>query len=489
MNIIGRKQESKELLDSFNTKQAEFIVTYGRRRIGKTFLIEETFKKQKCYFFHVTGIQDGNMKVQLKEFAKSMSATFYNGVSIMPANSWMDAFEELTKTIEGVKSKLKVVLFFDELPWMSTKRSKVLQALDYYWNRRWSKNQRIKLIVCGSSASWIIKNIIHNKGGLHNRYTKSLLLKPFSLHETKMFLENNGINLNDKQILLLYMVMGGVPHYLKQIKKGLSATQNINNLCFSENGILFSEFDKLFKSLFDDAKKYVELIRIVAQVREGVSRNYIEENSKFSQKGGTLTDRLKDLELAGFIKSFLPLGHTRQGEYYRIIDEYSYFYLRWIEPEKHTLLGQELENKFWIKKTGTPAYYNWMGYAFEAICYKHISQIREALNIDYGTRAGTWRYIPRGEMKEKGAQIDLLFERDDNTLTLCEIKCTEKPFVLDKRYYECLLNKVQVYKTITRTQKQIFIGFVTTSGIKNTRYSAKIIDGTVTSDDLFKSAG
>ena len=397
----------------------------------------------------------------------------------------MNAFEELTKAIEGLKTKLRVVLFFDELPWMATKRSKILQALDYYWNRRWSKNSRIKLIVCGSSASWIIKNIIYNKGGLHNRYTKSLLLKPFTLHETKMFLENNKINLNDKQVLLLYMVMGGVPHYLKQIKKGLSSPQNINQLCFSENGILFSEFDKLFKSLFDHAKVYIELIKIIAEVREGVSRSYIEKKSKFSKKGGTLTDRLKDLELAGFIKSFLPLGHARQGEYYRLIDEYSYFYLNWIEPEKQTLIGQELENKFWLKKTGSPQYYNWMGYAFEAVCYKHISQIRKALKIDGGSKVGSWRYIPRNEA-EKGTQIDLLFERDDNTITLCEIKCTESPFALDKKYYECLLNKVKVYKTVTRTQKQIFVGLVTASGIKSTKYSEKIIDGIVTLEDVIK---
>jgi hypothetical protein len=484
--IVGRIPEIKELLERFNSKQAEFLVIYGRRRVGKTFLIEQTFAKRKCIFFQVSGIQDGSLKVQLKEFAQAMSETFYQGVRIASSISWMDAFEELSKAIEGFQKTLKVVLFFDELPWMSTKRSKMLQALDYYWNRHWSKNKRIKLIVCGSSASWIIKNIIHNKGGLHNRYTKSLLIKPFSLYETQAFLEKNDIHFNNNQLLQLYMVMGGIPHYLKHVKRGLSAIQNINNLCFSENGILFSEFDKLFKSLFEDAKIYIELIRIIAKVREGVSRNYIDEHSKFSKKGGTLTDRLNDLELAGFIKAFLPLGHVRQGEYYRVIDEYSYFYLKWIEPEKHTLLGQEVDNKFWTRKSGTPLYYNWMGYAFEAVCYKHIAQIRETLQIDTGTRVGTWRYFPRSDINERGTQIDLLFERDDNAVTVCEIKCTDKPFIIDKPYYECILNKVKVYKTVMRSQKQIFIGLITASGMKHTQYSEKMIDGMVTLEDLMK---
>jgi AAA+ ATPase superfamily predicted ATPase len=486
MKIIGRKYEVQELLDCFNSNQAEFIVVYGRRRVGKTFLIENAYEKKKCLFFHASGIQDGDIKTQLGEFAKSMSEAFYNGVSIASANSWMNAFDALTKSIEGMQKKLKVVLFFDELPWMATKRSKVLQALDYYWNRVWSKNSRIKLIVCGSSASWIIKNIINNQGGLHNRYTKSLLLKPFTLHETKMFLENNKINFSDKQILQLYTVMGGIPHYLKQIKKNMSAMQNINHLCFYENGILFSEFDKLFKSLFRNAKKYMELIRIIAKVREGVSREEIEKQSILSKKGGSLTDRLNDLELAGFIKSFLPLGHIKWGEYYRVIDEYSCFYLKWIEPEKHTLIGQEVGNGFWMKKAGTPTYFNWLGYAFEAVCYKHISQIREALNIDAGTRVGAWRYTPRKETVEQGAQIDLLFERDDDAVTLFEIKCTEKPFELNKEYYEKLLNKIKIYNNVTRNKRQIFVVLISASGIKKTKYSDEIIDGVVTLENLMK---
>jgi uncharacterized protein len=484
VNIIGRKEEQQEFTDIYGSKKAEFAVVYGRRRIGKTFLIEQFFCSRDCVFFHVTGVQDGLLKEQLAEFAKTIGKVFYNGAKIETATSWMQAFEELNNAIIKLSGTNKIVIFIDELPWMATKRSRILQALDYYWNHYWSKNKRLKLIICGSSASWIIKNIIYNKGGLHNRYTLSLLIKPFSLHETKEFLASRNIKISNKQILQLYMAIGGVPHYLDKVKKGLSAAQNIDQLCFSENGILFSEFEKLFKSLFDDAKVYIELIRIISRVKEGIIRSDIEEHSKLTKKGGTLTDRLNDLEQAGFIKSFLPFKHQRQGIYYRVIDEYVYFYLRWIEPKKQMLLSNQSGNDYWAHHVHSSQYCSWLGYSFESICYKHISQIQKSLKIPLGSKAGTWRFNPKRHSKEKGAQIDLLFERNDDAVTICEIKYTDKPFLIDKTYYDNLINKIDVYKKISKTSKQIFIAFISANGIKKSAY-ANCINGLVSLDDLF----
>jgi len=464
--IIGRKAEQKILLNVMQSTAAEFVVVYGRRRIGKTYLIEQFFLKHDCLFFRVTGIQNGKIKDQLREFAKGIGLSFYQGASIAQPDSWMNAFEELTKAIENVKSKKKIILFLDELPWMATRRSGILEALGYYWNQYWSQNERLKLIACGSSASWIIKNIIYNKGGLHNRATKEILLSAFSLLECKEFLQSRGIKFNDNQILQLYAVMGGVPHYLKHVEPAHSATENINNLCFRENGLLFAEFDKLFKSLFKNAKIYIELIKIIATTHQGISRVDIEKKSKLTTKGGTLTERLNDLELAGFIKSFLPLKSKQQGVFYKVIDEYVYFYLKWIAPEKQALLGFDSSNEYFTEKIGTPGYYNWMGYTFESICYKHIPQIRAALGISSGARVGTWRHIPPKGSKEQGVQIDLLFDRKDDTVNICEIKCTEKPFVIDKLYYYSLLNKINVYKFETKTTKQLFVVFVSATGLK-----------------------
>jgi AAA+ ATPase superfamily predicted ATPase len=483
MDIIGRKDEINELSEAFSSNKAEFIVLYGRRRVGKTFLIEQYFKSKKCIYFHVTGVQDGTLKEQISEFAKAIGNVFYGGATIAAPSTWALAFEELNKAIIKLPKSQKVILFLDELPWMATKRSRLLQALDYYWNHYWSKDKRIKLVVCGSSASWIIKNIIYNKGGLHNRYTRSLLIKPFTLQETVDFLKSRGMKLGNKQLLLIYMAIGGIPHYLGKLKKGLSASRNIQQICFKESGILFSEFDKLFKSLFDNAKTYVELIRIIAKSREGISRTEIEDTSKLTKKGGTLTDRLNDLEQAGFIKSFLPLEHQRQGVYYRVIDEYSYFYLKWIEPEKQTLLSHDPDNDYWMQKSKTPSYRTWAGYAFESVCYKHIAQIRKKLKIPSGARVGTWRYSPKRGGKETGAQIDLLFDRDDDTVTICEIKFTDQPFNIDKEYYSTILNKQTVYEKITKTPKQIFIAFISASGLKKSTYTNNVA-GVVLLDDL-----
>lgn len=324
-SISGRFTEQEELSEMFNSKVAEFTVLYGRRRIGKSYLVEMFFRKKPCYFFHVTGVKNGTMEEQLNEFSKSIGDTFYNGASIAASKTWMDAFEELTKAINNSSKNKRTVIFIDELPWLCTRRSRLIQAIDYYWNRYWKNDKRIKLIVCGSSASWIIRKIIHHKGGLHNRNTRTILLKPFNLCETKLFLSSSGIKLSNEQIVQVYMFCGGVPYYLNYITKGKSAAQHIDKMCFQESGVLYNEFNKLFDSLFDDSEIYKELIRIISQSREGVGRSNIEIKSNAISKGGTLTDRLKDLEDAAFIKSFIPLGHKRQGIYYRVIDEYSFF--------------------------------------------------------------------------------------------------------------------------------------------------------------------
>lgn len=484
-SIICRKKEQEELQDIFSSKEAEFIVVYGRRRVGKTFLVKNFFKKKPCVFFHITGIKDGLLEEQLSEFAKVIGKTFYHGATLASPSKWMKAFEELTNAINTVSKTKKVILFLDEFPWLVTKRSRLLQTLDYYWNHYWVNDPRIKLVICGSSASWIIKNILHNKGGLHNRTTRRLILKPFTLLETKLFLQSQGIKLNEKQVLQLYMAIGGIPHYLKYVKKSMSAIQNINNLCFKDTGLLYDEFDVLFSSLFDKSEVYLDLVKVIAKTRYGISRSDLESYTKSSFTGGRLTARLSALETAGFIKSFLPLGHTRQGLYYRIIDEFCYFYLTWIEPEKQTLLSLEADHKYWLTKSKSASYQSWAGYTFESICYKHLSSIRKALNILADARVGTWRHTPKGNQKERGAQIDLLFDRFDDSVTVCEIKYTNKAFILDKLYYNNVINKIKTYQLVTRTNKQVFVAFVSAAGLKKTIYSEELVDGIVTLEDLF----
>lgn len=483
--IIGRVREQDLLKDLIVSKKSEFIAVYGRRRVGKTYLIKNFVSASSYIFFHVTGLQNGTSKEQQEEFAKQIGATFYNSPSIIPRERWRDTFEDLTKAIETVPKNQTVVLFFDEFPWMATPRSRILTALELYWNRYWVFDKRIKLIICGSATSWIIENIINNKGGLHNRVTRAIHLKPFSLYETESFLKARQIHLEKKQILDLYTVLGGIPLYWSYVRKGRSAHQCIDELCFQSNGPLVKEFDRLFQSLFTDPKPYMDLIRVLAKHHYGLGQAGLITKAKLPD-GGTTVRRLHQLEEAGFITSLVPYGHKEKGVYYLVDDEYSLFYLRWIEPNLKTVAKKQINEGFWLSQSNQPSWKSWAGYVFESICYKHIDQIRRALKIDPGAHAGTWRYSPRTKEDGCGVQIDLLFDRMDGAITICEIKSSVSQFAIDKSYAQELNRKVEVFKKQTRTKKQIFVVMITVCGLKQTIYSEDLIVDQVTLEDLFK---
>ena len=482
--IIGRVEEQEVLDQLLKSKRAEFLALYGRRRVGKTFLIRNFFEQSADVFFHMTGIQKGTMEEQLKQFANRIGITFYNGAAIAPSKNWFDTFENLRKAIEQISSSKKVVVFLDELPWLATKRSKLLQALEFYWNQYWSHDPRFKLIICGSSASWIIDKIINNKGGLYNRVTRRMSLSPFSLSETKEFLKSLGIELSNRQILDLYLTFGGIPHYLALCKRGMSALQNISHLCFQKNGALVDEFPKLFGSLFSNAAVYVKLVRIIAKSHNGVEQAQVVKESKTS-KGGRIIEKLKQLEEAGFILSFLPHGHQKKGIYYKAIDEYTLFYIHWIEPYLKSTRKQDQSEGYWNAKAQTPAWRSWSGLAFEAVCHKHLAQIRKALGIDTDAQIGSWRYTPKTKKEGRGAQIDLLFDRNDDVITLCEIKHSDKPFVIDKGYAEILRMKRDIYRNQTRTKKSIFLAMIVSGGLKGNTYSTSLVSQQANLDDLF----
>jgi predicted AAA+ superfamily ATPase len=487
MILIGRNEEKVILNDFFQSDRPEFLAVYGRRRIGKTYLIKQTFTEQDCIFFNVTGIQKGKINAQINQFTKEIGRVFYQGAEIKERDSWVETLDLLSDAIEkNVLKDKKVILFFDEFPWMATHKSGLLQALEHRWNHSWSNDQRIKLIICGSSASWIINKIINNKGGLHNRITRKIHLMPFNLKDTAALLVNQKINLNHKQITELYMTTGGVPYYLLPAEKNKSATQIIDKLAFQQNSLLFNEFDNLFSSLYENSGHYIELLRIIAKNHSGIGQEEIISQSDEISRGGRTIDRLKELEDTGFVISFMPHMHKKRGRYYRLIDEYTLFYLDWIEPIKNTLQKKSLESGYWLEKHNTATWYSWAGYAFESICYKHLAQIRKKLGIRSSAVANGWRYVPIAKSKENGAQIDLLFDRDDDSITICEIKYTVEPFAVTKDYAENLKNKIAVFKEKTRTKKQIFLALISANGIKETIYSEEMIQGVVTLEDLFK---
>lgn len=481
--IIARQKEIEVLEKSLSSKESQFIALYGRRRVGKTFLIRSLFTKQKNYF-EMTGLKDGSMSDHLVNFTQAFSRKFFNDLPILPPKNWHDAFNLLTFELEKISQKEKIVLFFDELPWLASKKSKFMAELDHIWNTRWSLMPNLLLVVCGSAASWMVDNLINAKGGLHNRLTKTILLEPFTLGETDEFLRSRSIKLTRKQVFELYMAIGGIPHYLNSVEKGKTAAENIGNMCFQKGELLFDEFPKLFRSLFDAAEINLRIIKMVAENRYGISRKKLLDAVDL-KTGGTFNKRIEELEAAGFIQRFIPYGKKNKDHFYRVVDEYSLFYLKWIEPVAKR--GHKVDaTEYWVNKSNTPSYQSWAGYSFEGICIKHVSAIRKALGLDkIACETGSWRFAPSNKSSDQGTQIDLLFDREDGAINICEIKYASDKFKIDKTYAKVLMNKIETFEKHFKTNKQIFLTLITTFGTQESIWSQELVANEVTMDVFF----
>lgn len=481
--IIGRKEEIGMLRGLYASSDPQFLAVYGRRRIGKTFIVSEFFKNRGIYF-EITGMKGGATREQLFQFAYEFSRLFHEGQPIVPPKSWAQALNLLHDAIEKVEEGKKIILFFDEVPWLASPKSNFLNALEHFWNRYMSRKKNIILIICGSSASWVIRNIINNKGGLHGRVTAKMRLLPFTLQETEEYLNSRHIELDRKQIMDIYMVMGGVPKYLSWVTRGKSATQIINDVCFSRNGGLYDEFNNLYKSLFQNYAHHVAIVKILAGTKEGITKGELLERAQLAS-GGSSSRVIDDLVDAGFLV-YVPLfNRKKSGGVYRLIDEYSLFYLTWIGENSQIGL-ENVDAEFWMKKQGRPRWNAWSGCAFESLCLKHIQKIKKALGISgISTIESGWCHLPGKAGKEQGAQIDLVIDRADKCINLCEMKYSDSEFVIDKDYAEKLLNKKKVFRDQTGTTKTLFTTLVTTYGVKKNTHYLSVVDHQLIMDDLF----
>jgi len=480
--IVGREDEIKILNEVYESSEPEFLAVYGRRRIGKTYLIHEFFKDKGLYF-EITGMKDGTTSEQLFQFAYEFSRQFNQGKSIVPPKNWVEALNLLHQAIEKTDKNKKIILFFDELPWLASPRSRFLNALEHLWNRYLSKTKNIVMIVCGSSASWIIKNIINNKGGLHGRLTRKIRLLPFTLSETEQYLKARHIELDRKQIIDLYMAMGGVPKYLSYITRGKSAAQIINEVCFSLSGGLYQEFDNLYKSLFEGYENHIAIVKALSKCTQGLTKEELLEDTKLTS-GGFSSKIIEELIDAGFLIYVPSFNKKKNSGVYRLIDEYSYFYLTWIK-DNSKISFESIDPEFWIKKYRTAKWATWSGLAFESVCFKHIQKIKKALGISgvSSTESG-WRYFSR-KKGEQGAQIDLVIDRADKCINLCEMKYSDSEFLIDKSYEENLQNKKRIFREETNTNKTLFTTLVTTYGVKKNQHYFSSVDHQLTMNDLF----
>ena len=470
-NIIGRKVEKKILDEVSVSGHSEFVAIYGRRRVGKTYLVRETFSNRIT--FELSGLANASTKEQLLNFCLTLKKTI--GEELKTPQNWLEAFSQLIEFLEKSNEKRKI-LFFDEMPWMDTPRSGFITALEHFWNGWASARKDIVLIVCGSATSWIINNLINNHGGLHNRITHTIHLKPFTLSECEQYFKWRRIDINHYQIAEIFMIVGGIPFYLSKIEKGLSISQNIDCMFFNENATLKNEFTNLYAALFRNSDDYVKIIEALGKKGKGLLRSEIALISKISTGGG-FTKILQDLEYCGFIRKYRTPNKNKRNTLYQLIDSYSLFYFKFIQKNEYN------DEQFWTNSIDTPLRSSWSGYAFEMLALQNIVEIKKALGISgIQSSVAAWR----SETSAPAAQIDLVINRKDGIINLLEIKYCNKQFSISKDYEENLQNKILAFKTETGTRKAVHLLMFTTFGLNKNKYSG-IVQKELTLADLFNN--
>lgn len=473
--LIGRTKEQETLRKALLSDESEMVAIIGRRRVGKTFLIRSAYRERIDLEF--TGVQNATRREQLESFHFLLQKYARRNTILSLPKNWLEAFHQLITVLENKNTaKKKKVIFFDELPWLATKKSGFLKALSFFWDN-WASKNNIVVVICGSAASWMIQKVVKDKGGLHNRITRRINLRPFTLAETETFLASRHLKLNHFNTILIYMIMGGIPHYLKEIQAGKSAIQNIDDICFSEDGLLADEFSNLYPALFEHSENHIAIIRALAMKWKGLTRAEIIKLGNLSNGGG-VTKALDELIHSSFISSYFPFGKKRKDKLYRLTDEYSLFYLHFIERRRRNVKGS------WQALSQTSTFKSWSGYAFESLCLKHIEQIKTALQIG-GIYSESSSFFFAGNESLPAIQIDLLIDRNDQVINLCGIKFQQSEFIISKSYAEQLQKKIAVFSEISKTKKQIFLTMITTFGTTQNKHSLGLVDNDLKMDVLF----
>lgn len=471
--IVARTREIDTLERKFNSGKPEFVIVYGRRRIGKTFLVNNVFADR--FTFSYVGARNQKPMKQLQRFAEQLKT--YSGSPFAPVlNDWEEAFQALRALIENKPKEDRKVIFFDEMPWIDTPRSSFVEALEYFWNAWAAQRNDILFIACGSATSWMVNKLVKNRGGLHNRITEQIYLRPFRLGECEEYLHENECHWDRYTILQCYMALGGVPYYMNLLNPQQSLAQNIDRLFFAKNAPMREEFDELFNALYTHADKYIDVINALSGSKKGLLRAEIVEQT--GQSGGRLTKLLENLERCDFIETYSQYKSSVRNTVYRICDPYTLFYFKFVDG-KNTK-----DEHWWTNNLHSHSVESWQGFSFETICMTHLEQIKQRLGVaGISTTTGTWRAL--GDETEKGTQIDLVIDRADRVINLCEMKFSEAPYVITKDFEQQLRERMAIFKAKTRTRKSLATTMVTTYGVLRGIHSG-IVQSEVVMDDLFR---
>ena len=471
--MVGRINEQQRLMALANSGESEFVVVYGRRRIGKTYLVRETFDGE--FTFTHSGMARVGLSKQLHAFRSSLKE--WGDVDCPALQNWIDAFDELKKVIRASTIQRKIV-FIDEMPWLDTPKSGFVPALENFWNGWACARKDVMLVICGSATSWIIDKVLKNKGGLHGRVTEQIHLKPFTLKECEDYAASRGLEYSRRLVLECYMVFGGVPYYWRMLHRGKSPSQDIEELFFTENGRLRLEFDELYSSLFKQKAPYIQIIKALGSKMSGMTREELLSSTCLAE-GGRFGKYLDELEQCGFIRRYRMLGKSKRGTIYQLIDNFTLFYLRFIEEARDNALSS------WIDNLETPRYYNWAGLAFERICLQHIGAIKHKLEIG-GVR--TSEYSWRGNtLTGDKVQVDLLIDRNDGIIDICEMKYTNEPYALNEEEWNRLSLRRKALREVLGDRKALHVIMVTSQPMISNCWSAEVVSNVV-ADDLFVTA-
>ncbi len=477
--VIGREREMAELQQSLESDRSEFVIVYGRRRVGKTYLVDNFFNYE--YDFSFVGGHRLTKQKQLRNFAKAIKK--YAHLSYQPKYAnWDDAFDALEELMEGLPENKRKVIFIDEMPWIDTPQSEFVDALETFWNSWAARRRDILFVASGSSTSWMMDKLVENQGGLHGRITNNIYVRPFTLHEVELYMKSRGAAWDRYQLLQTYMVIGGIPFYYSLLNVKESLVQNIDRLFFRKNGELRTEFEELYSALFTNAEKYTNVVKVLNGKREGMTREEIEKATGMDKS--VLTTVLRNLERSDFILRYSQYGNKSKGAIYRLVDFYTLFYYRFI----HNFNAQDEE--WWSHNFQSPSIESWQGFSFELLCLLHLTQIKKKLGISgIATATSSWRYIPQkkkeeNEKIEKGTQIDMLIDRGDRIINLCEMKFSINPYRITDSYEQTLRDRMNIFQEKTQTTKSLVYTFVTTFGIAN-GMGRSIVNSEVTMEDLF----
>lgn len=476
--IVGREQEVAELQALYQSGRPEFVAVYGRRRVGKTYLVMQMFQDKLAFYHSGLSPYDKEHKVTMRD----QLAAFYSSLMNygLPEDkcprTWLEAFNLLGRLLDMRDSAERLVIFIDELPWLDTPRSKFLVAFEHFWNSWGAWHDNVMLIVCGSATSWMLNNLINNHGGLYDRLTSTIKLSPFTLGECKKFFEFRNLAMSEYDVAESYMILGGLPYYLGLLQRGKSLAQNIDMLFFKPNAKLAGEFNRLFGSLFSAPDIYKQVVRILAAKRAGYSRDEILK-ALGTASGGSLTRVLSTLVASDFVSVYTPFASEPSISLYRLTDCFCLFYLNFVENNNSN------DSLYWEHNQTKPQINTWRGITFELLCFKHSAQIKMALGVQgVASRESAW--VLKDSNEHHGVQIDMIIERDDRVVNLCEMKFLSKEFVPTDNDERLLRARIAALQEKLSFKQTIHMTLVTTLGLERTSH-AGVIQKVVTLHDLF----